>query len=108
MAESRTKSVTEAYCTRCHGEIMKRFKYSDGLTMLLLTFIALLMSVTAWAGFASKTAADEAAKASCRIGEHVASDEAEDKVISKLLEGMETRQIHMGERIDGIYQKLGE
>ncbi len=74
----------------------------------ILALIVLVLCVTGWGIAASVRAATAAADAACLIGEHVASDEAGDRAVARLLESMEGRQIRMGERIDGIYERLGE
>ncbi len=101
-------NVSEKDCGERRQGIRRRFKFTDWLTTTLIALITLLMGIQGWSGCASQSAAKEAADANGRFGEHIASDEAGDKAVARSLESMEARQIRMGERIDGIYERLGE
>ena len=93
---------------------VKRKEHSEDLhgTRWLITsilaLIVLVLCVTGWGIAASVRAATAAADAACLIGEHVASDEAGDRALGVRLKSMEARQIQIGTRIDGIYERLGE
>lgn len=98
-------NVSEKDCTERRRGINRR---SEWWWATILAFLGLLMGAVGWSVSAGRIAAKEAADAACRIGEHVASDEAGDKAVARSLESMEARQIRMGDRIDGIYERLGE
>ena len=87
---------------------MRRLCNVNWLFSSTMGLMTLLLVVGGWLGCAANTAANEAREAGSSVGEHMAAVAEKDKAVTRMLEGMENRQIHMGERIDGIFQKLGE
>ncbi len=78
------------------------------LMSCILAILAALGPACIWLASASLEAADKAHEASCLIGDHMAADTVEKQAITRTLDRMEVRQMEMGKRIDGIFQKLGE
>ena len=88
------KHVTETTCGARHRGIGRLWK---GVFALIGIFF-----VTATWAIVIGNGAQRA------IDVHIGQDEKGDEGIQQTLEGIETRQIRMGERIDGIYERLGE
>ena len=87
---------------------MRQVANNRALFITSLTMMGMLLAIGGWMGVTTQSAANEARGARIIIGEHIAAESVGDKSVSKLLESVEARQIQMGQRIDGIYQKLGE
>ena len=103
-----TSTITETKCKACKAEIMQRTNFTRATLGTLIAIVGLVMVGVGWSGASSMAAVDRVSDTSAVLREHIAGSTAEALALTGMLESMEARQIEMGKRIDGIFQKLGE